>query len=257
MSYRGFFAGLFCILLSLPASAQISRDARIEIIRTVLADQAAARIGLPFGDSGVELSDSGEVNKDKLERDLKKNGQSIEVGKVVTVTNVGFGDDTIEVELDGGGKNKKSVFDRIQIGVGTGGQTAPVGRGDKTAKAKGSKIVVHFAKKVPQDLKPEQLKEILNPILDFNKHNFMKTGIEALPVEFQEAVKAKEARIGMDRSTVIMAMGRPDQKFREPDKPNYEQWLYKPRGLRAIFITFEDNVVVEIKEFGGSDKARP
>jgi hypothetical protein len=257
MNYRGFSAGLLCIFLSLPVSAQISRDARFDILRTVIAEQASARIALPFGDSGVELSDSGELNKDKLERDLKKNGQSIEVGKVVTVTSIDFSDDKLEIELDGGGKNKKSVLDRIQVGIGGGGQTVPVARDDKTSKAKGSKIVLHFAKKVPQDLKPDALREMLSPVLDFNKHNFMKTGIEALPTEFQEAVKAKEARIGMDRSTVIMALGRPNQKFRDPGKPNYEQWLYNLRGLRAMFVTFEDNVVVEIKEFGGSDKAHP
>ena len=130
-----------------------------------------------------------------------------------------------------------------------GDKTAPVGKEDKTAKAKGSKIVVRFAKKVPPDLKPDQLKDILNPLLDFNKRTFMKTGIDSLPVEFQEAVKVKEARIGMDRSTVLMAIGRPDKKFRDPSKPTYEQWLYYLRGLRARFVTFEDNVVVEIKEF--------
>jgi len=256
MKYRSLTALIFCSLLSTPALAQASRDARYDILRTVLAEQASARIGMPFGDDGIDLSESGELNQDKLDRDLKKNGQSIETGKVVTITNIGFGDNKIEVELDGGGKNKKSVLDRIQVGVGTGGQTVPVGRDDKTTKAKGSKIVVHFAKKVPTDLKPEQLKELLYPVLDFNKRNFMKTGIESLPVEFQEAVKAKEAKIGMDRSTVIMAMGRPDKKFRDPSKPNYEQWLYYLRGLRATYVTFEDNVVVEIKVFGGSEETR-
>jgi len=256
MSYKGFSAGVVCVFLCMPAAAQISRDARYELLRTVLADQAAARIGLPFGDDGVELSDSGDINKDKLERDLKKNGQSIESGKVVTVTSLSFSDDKVELELDGGGKNKKSVFDRIQVGVGTGSTTTPVGRNDKTAKAKGSKIVLKFAKKVPPDLKPDQLKELLGPILDFNKRTFMKTGIESLPVEFQEAVKAKEARIGMDRDTVIMAMGRPDKKFRDPSKPNYEQWYYQLRGYRGIFVTFEENVVVEIKQYG-SEKSTP
>ena len=250
MRYRGFFAGLGCVCLSFPLSAQISRDAKYDILRSVIAEQAAARMALPFGADGVELSDSGDINKEKLERDLKKNGQSIEPGKVVTVTNISFDDDKIDVELDGGGKNKKSVLDRIQVGVGTGSTTTPLPRDDKTAKAKGSKIVLRFEKKVPGGLTPDQLRELLNPLLDFNKHNFMKTGIEALPVEFQEAVKAKEARIGMDRSTVIMALGRPDKKYRETKNGVFnEQWLYYQRGLRALFVTFENDVVVEIKQF--------
>jgi hypothetical protein len=250
MSHRGILTCLVAFCVSLPASAQISRDAKYDILRTVLADQAAARVGLPFGDSGVELSDSGQYNQEKIEKEIQKNGQSIAVGKVVTVTNISFDDNKIEVELDGGGKNKKSLLDKVQIGVGTGNTTAPIPRDDKTAKAKGSKIIVRFAKKVPTDLTPDGLKEILTPLLDFNKHNFMKTGIDALPPEFQEAVKAKEARIGMDRSTVIMALGRPDNKFRETKNgvPT-EQWLYNLRGLRTLFVTFEDNVVVEIKQY--------
>src|SRR5262245_35000393 len=100
MRYRGFFAGLVVVCLSFPVSAQISRDAKYDILRSVIAEQAAARLALPFGAEGVELSDSGDVNKEKLDKDLKKNGQSIEAGKVVTVTNIAFDDDKIDVELD-------------------------------------------------------------------------------------------------------------------------------------------------------------
>src|SRR6266404_3696798 len=159
-------------------------------------------------------------------------------------SSVSLDDNKINLELDGGGKNKKTFLDRIQVGIVSGNTTTPVGRDDKTAKAKGSKIVVRFAMKVPAELKPDQLRELLNPILDFNKHNFMKTGIDALPPEFQEAVRAKEARIGMDRSTVIMALGRPDKKIREKkDGIESEDWIYFERGLRAKFVTFENNVV--------------
>jgi hypothetical protein len=250
MNYRSFFAVFVSVCFALPLSAQISRDAKFDILKTVIADQAAARIALPFGSDGVELTDGGQVNKEKLDKDIRKNGQSVEPGKVVTVTAIEFNDNSIEVELDGGGKNKKSFLDRIQVGVGTGNTTTPVGRDDKTAKAKGSKIVLQFAQKVPVALSPMGLKELLDPVLDFNKRNFMKTGIDALPPEFQEAVKAKEARIGMDRGTVIMALGRPNNKFRETKNGVYqEQWFYNLRGARTLFVTFEDDVVVEIKQF--------
>jgi hypothetical protein len=246
MRYRGL---LVILVFSLPAHAQISRDAKYELLRTVLADTASARMPLPFGSDGVEISDTGEINKEKMAREIQKNGLAIETGKVVTVTDISFDNDKVNLELDGGGKNKKSFLDRIQVGVGTDTTQVPVSPSDKTAKAKGSRIVVRFAKKVPADLKPAQLKEILSSILDFDKHTFMKTGIESLPPEFQEAVKAKEARIGMDRSTVLMAMGRPDRKFWDPARKTYEQWMYALRGTRRVFVTFEDNVVVEIKQF--------
>src|SRR5437870_13169981 len=107
MFYRVFLASLAGICVCIPLPAQISRDAKFEILRTVIADQASARIALPFGTEGVEVSDSGEVNKEKLEKEIKKNGQSVETGKVVTVTDIAFSEDKIELELDGGGKNKK------------------------------------------------------------------------------------------------------------------------------------------------------
>jgi len=251
MKHRGF--GVFICLLFLsvltPAWAQVSRDAKYDLLRTVLAEQAAARVALPFGTDGVELTDSGELDQAKLQKQLQKNGQSVEPGKVVTITDLAFDDNKITIELDGGGKNKKSILDRIQIGMGTDSTTVPVQRDDKTVKAKGSKIVLRFAKKVPSDLKPEQLRQLLDPLLDFNKHSIAKTGIDTLPPEFQEAVKAKEAKIGMDRSTVIMALGRPDHKFRKPEEPDYEQWMYDLRGLRRLFGTLEGNVVVQVKQY--------
>jgi hypothetical protein len=247
MICRNLSAALLSVILALPLSAQISQDAKFEIIRTVLADQAASRMDMPFGTNGVELSDAGEVNKQKLEVDIKKNGQSIELGKVVTVTQISFDDNKIEVELDGGGKNKKSFFDRLEVGMGS--QTTPVSR-DDPRKAKGSKVVLKFAGKVPTDLTPDKLKELLSPVLDFNKRNFLKTGLESLPPEFQEAVKAKEAMIGMDRNTVVMAMGRPSNKVREKkDGVETEDWIYVLRGLRTVFITFERDVVVSIRQF--------
>ena len=250
MICRSFSAAFLCLSVSLPLAAQISRDAKFEILRTVIAEQAAARIALPFGNDGIDLSEAGEVNQEKLDKDIKKNGQSVEPGKVVTITDMGFDDDKIEVELDGGGKNKKSFLDRIQVGMGSGDRTVPVSRDDKTQKAKGSKIVLKFAKKVPAEITPAQLRELLGPVLDFNKRNFMKTGLESLPPEFQEAVKAKEARIGMDRNTVIMAMGRPDKKFREKvNGVEVEEWLYYQAGFRAQFVTFEENVVVRIRQY--------
>lgn len=242
-------SAIFCLGASVPAVAQISHDARLGIIRTILADQAAARVAMPLGSDGVEVSDTGQINQEKLTREIQRNGQSIEAGKVVTITDITFDDREITVVLDGGGKNKKNILDRIQIGVGTDSTGNVPVRNDPALQAKGSKIVLKFAKKVPADLTPEQFRQLLDPVLDFNKSNVAKSGIAALPPEFQEAVKNKEAKIGMDRGTVIMAMGRPDQKFRDPAKPSYEQWMYILRGLRRVFVTFEDNIVVQVKQF--------
>jgi hypothetical protein len=247
MIYRAVGAALLCMGISASLLAQVSRDAKFELLRKVIAEQAAARIAMPFGTEGVELTDSGTINQQKLDQQIRKSGASIEPGKVVSVTGLDIEDNSIVVELDGGGKNSKKWYERIQVGVGS--QTTPVSR-DNEQRAKGSKVVLKFAKKVPEELTPDQLKELLDPVLDFNKHNFLKTGLESLPPEFQEAVKAKEARIGMDRSTVLMALGRPSKKVRETvDGVEQEDWIYNGPGLHAQFVTFADNVVIKIKQY--------
>jgi len=248
MFYRGFAITLLCLSLANPVHAQLSQDAKFEILRTVIAQQAAVRIAMPVGADGVELSDSGQINREKMTKQLDKDGLAIEPGKVATITQIDFGGKTIEVELDGGGKKKKGILDHIQVGVGN--QTRPIG-GDEKDNVKGSKIVLKFADKVPSNLTPDQLRALLDPVLDFNKSNFLKTGVDALPPEFKEAVLAKEARIGMDRSTVLLALGRPDNRVREKvDGVEQEDWIYRGKGYRTTFVTFEDNVVVRIREHG-------
>jgi hypothetical protein len=254
MIFRSFFTAAFFLMVTGPAWAQLSQNARFEILRTILAEQAAARIALPFGGEGVELTDAGQIDHTKLAKEIEKNGQSIEVGKIVALTNLQFGDRSIEVELDGGGKNKKGILERIQVGMGGGnrGIERPVGDSDEELKkAKGSRIVLQFAEKISPNLTPDQLKQLLDPVLDFNKQNFMKTGIDSLPPEFREAVLAKEARIGMDRSTVMMALGRPHRRVREKvDGVQQEDWIYQLRGLHSLFITFnEDYIVIKIKQY--------
>jgi hypothetical protein len=261
MTFRNFVVAISCFLIAHPLRAQVSQQARFEIQRTVLAEKVSARVAMPFGGDGIELTDAGVINEKKRAEQIAENGESIENGKVVTITQITFDSKSIEIELDGGGKNKKGFLEHIQVGMGGGGGSVgrPVGNTDEELKkAKGSKIVLKFAAKVPADLTPEQLRELLGVALDFNKQNFMKTGVDALPAEFREAVLAKEARIGMDRNTVLMAMGSPDQRVREKDSAgaNNEDWIYYGRGVRTTFVKFnEDNVVISVKEFGPVNSA--
>ena len=214
-----------------------------------MAQQAASRIAMPLGSGGVELTEAGEIDQEKITEQLDEDGLAIEPGKVVTITKIDFGGDSIELELDGGGKKKTSILDRIQVGVGN--KTTPIGGSDSAEPPKGSRITLKFDKKVPVNLTPDQLRLLLDPVLDFNPRNFLKTGIDALPEEFREAVMAKEARIGMDRSTVLMAMGRPNNRVKENvNGVEQEDWIYRGSGYRTTFVTFEDNVVIRIREHG-------
>jgi len=227
--------------------AQLGQSDRFEILRVLIADNAAARIVMPLGGDGVRLSDTGLIDEERLSEELRENGRAITQGQVVEITDIGFGDEVIEVELDGGGKREGSFLDRIQFGIGD--RTTPVREPDPTPPH-GSKIVLRFSDRTPQTLTVDELRALLSPVLDFNKQNFMDSGIESLPTEFQEAVRDKRVMIGMNRDTVIRARGRPNTRSRESTDDGVEQeiWMFDKPGFGADFLYFEEGILVKIVE---------
>jgi hypothetical protein len=248
MFQRAAVLGILFIAAIAPASAQLTQDARYAILGNMVAVEGAARLPMPLGKTGVELSENGLVNRDKLQKEIVSNGQSINPGKVVRITGIEFNDKSIEFEIDGGGTKKKNFLSNIQVGMGGVSSQDPK---KETPDAKGSKITLLFAGKVPPNLSVDELKNLLNPVLDFSKQSLLGTGIEALPPEFQEAVKAKEARIGMDSNTVLLALGQPNKRSRDKNAngEDQEDWIYTGRGQRTTFVTFEKDIVVAIRQY--------
>jgi len=249
MFARAKYLPLVMLGLAIPADAQLNQNARFSIVGSLIATEGAARIPMPLGKTGVELSANGLINQDKLRKELAENSQAILPGKIVSITAVEFNDKSIEFEIDGGGTKKKNILSNIQIGVG-GASSKPDDR-DKTPDAKGSKVTLLFPQKLPKDITPDEIKDLLNPVLDFSKQSIAKTGIEALPPEFQEAVKLKEARIGMDPNTVLLALGQPNRRRTEKNAEGVEQedWIYQGRGRRTTLVTFESEVVVKVTQY--------
>jgi hypothetical protein len=248
MFQRAALLGVLTLAASVSAPAQLTQDARYSILANMVAVEGAARIPMPLGKNGVELSENGLLNRDKLQKEIASNGQAIMPGKVVKITAIEFNDKSIEFEIDGGGTKKKNFLSNIQVGVGGVSSQDPK---KETPEAKGSKITLLFAGKVPPNLTADELKSLLNPVLDFAKQSLLRTGIEALPPEFQEAVKAKEARIGMDSNTVLLALGQPNRRSRDKneDGEDKEDWIYIGRGQRTTFVTFEKDIVVSIRQY--------
>jgi hypothetical protein len=248
MLFRGNLLAVLVMGASVTAHAQLTQEARFSILGSLVAAEGAARIPMPLGKNGVDLSENGLIDRDKLQKEISSNGQAITPGKVVSITAIEFGDKSVEFELNGGGTKKKNILSRIQIGVGgASSQSTP----QTEAPAIGSKIVLKFSGKVPPSLTVEELKDLLNPVLDFTKQTTARAGIEALPPEFRDAVAAKEARIGMDANMVLLALGPPNKLIRAKNEKGIEQedWQYIGKGRRQTFVTFEQDVVVEIREY--------
>jgi hypothetical protein len=248
MRCRGIAVAILCLALPLCCLAQASNSSRAEILRGLIAEEGAARLDMPLGGEGVRLSSSGEIDQKALHKQLQKNGRSVQSGRIVKVTAIEFDSKSIDIELDGGGKEKKKFGGHVQVGIGGNSTSAP--QAPSAPKANGSKVSLRFAGKVPSDISLVRLKLLLAPVMDFTKQTTGATSVESLPPEFREAVLAKEARIGMDQDTVLLAMGRPNRRTSEKvDGVEQEEWQYDGRGVRKTFVTFENNVVVRVTEY--------
>ena len=249
MFIRAAYVPLVILAMAGLAQAQLNQNARFSILGSLIASEGAARIPMPLGKTGVEMTSEGAINREKLQKELAENSQAILPGKVVSITGIEFNDKSIEFEIDGGGTKKKNILSNIQIGVG--GASTKQDDPNKTPDAKGSKITLQFPNKLPKDMSADEIKDLLNPVLDFSKQSMAKTGIEALPPEFQEAVKLKEARVGMDQNTVLLALGQPNKRNREKtaEGVELEDWIYTGRGRRTTFVTFDQDVVVKVTQY--------
>src|SRR5215471_5737091 len=154
MFLRATLLPILVLGVALPLPAQLTKDARYAILGGMVATEGAARIPMPLGKTGVELTDNGEINLDKLQKEIAGNGAVVTAGKVVRITAVDFSDKSIEFEIDGGG-TKKKFLSNVQVGVGGAG---PVQQSQKkeTPDAKGSKITLLFAQKVKPDLSVDE-----------------------------------------------------------------------------------------------------
>src|SRR6185295_13765688 len=117
MTPRGIGLAIFCLSFPIAVTAQVSESGQSAIVRKLIAEEAAARVDMPLGGEGVELTDSGVINQTELKKQIQKNGRSVETGRVVALTKIEFSDRSIDIELDGGGKDKKSFMDHVQVGV--------------------------------------------------------------------------------------------------------------------------------------------
>lgn len=244
---------LVALLTSEPCGAADSKDpitpeSRVNIIRSLGSEFVSLKVPLPINKTGLVINSNGDFDWKKNEDESARAGQFIAPGITVQVTAVAINNDRIVFEVNGGGKKKKKRFlERIQVGAGAG--TRPIANPTVQAPPAGSYVTIKFEKTVP-NLTPDQVKEILSPVLDFSKKSATKTFIESVPDEFKEAVKSKQAAVGMDKELVLATLGRPLKRIREKKGDvQTEDWIYGERPQKVTFVTFLDGKVISVKEY--------
>ncbi len=235
---------------SLPGAEKLTPEQRLDLVRGLTAEYATVKAPLPRSKKALKLEPNGSYDRKEWDEASHQYGPAARVGDLVQVTGIDIGDDSITLAINGGfNSGKGKWYQRIQVGGGMGGnvQTHPVSQGQTNA-AGGTTLVLQFHKPVPP-LKAAEIKKMLTPILDFEKHTAAENYIDSLPPEMQKAVKEKRAVEGMDRDMVILALGKPVRKIREvSDEVETECWVYGQPPGKIVFVTFSGNKVIKVKE---------
>ncbi len=234
---------------------KLSQDQRVELLRGLSSEYATAKIILPNSRKALPFEENGTWDKKKWEDAVRKDGPAARAGDMVQVTKVDVDDDAITLQLNNGLKTKGSWRDKVQISVGgvTPQQTNPQGSNQPHT---GTAIVIKFKDSIG-DITSAQLKKLLAPVLDFEKHSASENYIDTLPPETQQAIKEKKATEGMDQEAVILALGRPLRKTRETkDDVEQETWQFGEPPGRVTFVTFAGKKVIRVRDtyaqMGGS-----
>jgi len=243
---------------------ELTPEERVTIIRGLTAEFATAKVLVPRSKKYLKIAQDGSWDKMQWEDMRMEYGPAARPGDQVQLTKVELEDKRIKLDLNGGFASGPKWYERIQIGMGTGGgvRTTPASTSQNVAAA-GTRLVIEFPDGVPP-LDPKEVKKILSSVLDFEKRSAGEQYVENLPPEIKKAVQEKRAIEGMDKEQVLLALGRPVHKVRETkDGEEYEDWIYGQPPGRIVFVTFNsENKVVQVKEeyagLGGSQvKTKP
>lgn len=239
-----------------PKSATLQESTKLELIRYVSGEFAKAIKSLPAGKEGLMVNVGKPVPTEMLERALATHGAAVNSGDRVQITKLDFQAHQIIVDLNGGGRGKKRLRDRIHFEMGgiptmtsstQQEETGPPG----LQPGMGSTLYLEFGKSVP-DLSADELKELLSPYLDFAKQRSASTQwIDTLPPEMKKAIQERRPLVGMDREEVVAAIGKPDHKVRERDNSgnDIEDWIYGQPPSKTVFVRFNGDRVTNIRQY--------
>jgi len=232
-------------------NARLQPESRLALVRFVDGEFARVLQSIPSGKKGLHVKAGASVDEKALHMAVSYSGSAINPGDRAQITSLEFKDRQIIVDMNGGGRGKTKLRDRIHMEVGgmptmtTTTSQAPVNTNA------GATIYLDFDKPVP-DVTPDELKQYLSGILDFSKqHSAAVQWIDTLPPEMQNAIADKRPAVGMDHEMVLAALGRPDRKVREkgPDGAETEDWIYGKPPAKTLFVKFEGDKVTQVEQF--------
>lgn len=235
---------------------KLSLDERIEVERGLSSEIATMKMQLPRSKKPLPFRSDGHIDEAAWQKAQREFGIAARVGDQIQITRVVIEADRILLEINGGLKGGHHWYDHVELSAGGVGNTYPTDQNANSNAASGSLLALTFKGGVPA-IKSADIKQMLAPLFDFDKHTATANYVEKLPEPVQKAIKEQRAIEGMDREQVLLAMGKPRSKSRETkDGDEYEDWIYGDPPGKITFVTFNDGKVVKIREdyanIGGS-----
>jgi hypothetical protein len=231
------------------AQKQLTLDDRVEILRGMTAEYATVKILLPRSKKSLEFDSSGTYDKKAWAEIAKEYGPAARNGDTIQITKVELGADHILLQINGGFKGGRRWYDGVQIGGGASSNPTPVAVGNNDTNAPGGTSITILFHKPLEPIKASEIKKMLAPILDFDKHSATELFSETLAPEMKQAIKDKRVVAGMTHEQVVLAMGRPEHHSRETkDGIELEDWVYGIPPGKITFVTFTGDKVIKVKE---------
>jgi len=227
------------------AGNKLTEEDRVELMRGLMAEYATAKLLLPRSKKALEFDATGTFDKKKWADIAKESGPAARSGDMVQITKVDIDEDKIVLEINHGMKGTGHWYDHVQVGMGN--TTAPISQGNSNAPS-GTSIAILFHKPL-EPMKAAEIKKMLAPVLDFEKHSATELYVDTLTPEMKQAIQDKKVTVGMNREQVMLAMGRPAHKSRETeDGIETEDWVFGTPPGKITFVTFNGEKVIKVKE---------
>jgi hypothetical protein len=245
IAQAGFLASLA------PAADKVDKltiDDKVELTRGLTAEYANAKVLLPRSRKPLEFdATAGTYDKKEWSAVAKESGPAARTGDSVQVTKIDIFDDHLILQINGGYKGGRKWYQGIQMSGGVN-QSVPLNNTNDSNAPGGTSILVQFHKSL-EGMKALEVKKMLAPVLDFDRHSVTELYSETLPPEVRQAIKDKHVVVGMDKEQVRMALGQPAHKERATKEGvDLEDWVYGAPPGKIVFVTFTGDKVVKVKE---------
>jgi hypothetical protein len=227
--------------------SELDAKTRLDLIRTITAEQGFAMRPFPKGHRGLTLAANGKLEPagENYVAMVTSEGLSAKPGDRVVLSDIKIEHSKIVIDLNGGPDQRHRFLRHIQLGTGPGVMN-PVVQGDDQEPV-GARITLTFPNHVPE-LTGQEVKALLAPLISFDVKTPIQAFTDTLPAKLKDAILNHHVLVGMSTDMVLFAKGQPDNKTREMDgQMPFEEWMYGKPPKDVEFVRINGNRVIRVE----------